>query len=91
MMLSTNALNFGTVTVNTTSAPLTLVIVNSGNAALTITNVSVGGVNPGISRSRRTTVWVASYSPIKLSDYGSLPDDDNFASLRAADDIRQCD
>ena len=47
MLLSTNALNFGTNTVNGTTPPQTIYIENIGNAVLTITNLVLGGVNPG--------------------------------------------
>jgi large repetitive protein len=40
--LSTTALDFGSVSINTTSAPLTVTVGNSGNATLVITGISIG-------------------------------------------------
>jgi len=47
MLLSTNALDFGTNTVNGTTPAQTVFIENIGNAVLNITNIVLGGVNPG--------------------------------------------
>ena len=41
-----NPLNFPTITQGTTSAPMTIVVTNSGNAALHISSATVGGSNP---------------------------------------------
>jgi sugar lactone lactonase YvrE len=46
--LSPSAGAFGSVTVGSTSAPLTFTLTNGGNAALSITSVSVGGTNAAL-------------------------------------------
>jgi hypothetical protein len=43
--LSTNALNFGSRRVATTSAPMTVTLTNTGNATLNIATVVIGGTN----------------------------------------------
>ncbi len=45
--LSPNSLAFGSQSVNTTSAPQTVNLTNSGNTTLNITSISIGGTNGG--------------------------------------------
>jgi hypothetical protein len=45
--LSPAGLNFGSVTVGQTSAPLTATLTNAGTTSLTITNIIINGSNPG--------------------------------------------
>lgn len=47
MTLSTTSLDFGTNVVGVTSAAQSITITNSGDAALLISNVTIGGLNPG--------------------------------------------
>ena len=47
MALSTSSLDFGTNMVGVASAAQNITITNSGNAALAINSVTVGGLNPG--------------------------------------------
>jgi sugar lactone lactonase YvrE len=42
----TTPVAFGNQTINTTSAAQTLILSNTGNAALTITGITIGGANP---------------------------------------------
>jgi len=44
--ISPNPLNFPTIMQGTTSSPMTIVVTNSGNAALHISSATVGGSNP---------------------------------------------
>jgi hypothetical protein len=45
--LSPTSLSFGNQNVNTTSAAQSVTLINSGNAALTISSISLAGTNPG--------------------------------------------
>ena len=45
--LSPNSLAFGSVNVSSSSAASTITLTNSGNAALSITGISIGGANAG--------------------------------------------
>jgi hypothetical protein len=45
--LSTTAMNFGTVTVGTTSAAKSVTVTNTGTVALTFTGFTLTGLNPG--------------------------------------------
>lgn len=45
--LSPTFLNFGPQAITTTSAPRTVTLTNTGNAALGVDNISIGGTNPG--------------------------------------------
>ena len=47
LALSTTSLDFGTNMVGTISAPQSVLISNTGNAALVINSVMLGGLNPG--------------------------------------------
>ncbi|MCG3149754.1 MAG: hypothetical protein PCFJNLEI_03219 [Verrucomicrobiae bacterium] len=46
MQLSTTALDFGTNAVNVTSPSQTVVVQNTGNSVLSISSITIGGVNP---------------------------------------------
>ncbi len=46
--LSPPSAGFGSVTVGSTSAPVTFTLTNGGNAALSITSISVGGANAAL-------------------------------------------
>ncbi|HUI40640.1 MAG TPA: choice-of-anchor D domain-containing protein [Terriglobia bacterium] len=45
--LSTSSLAFGSVFVGTTSAAQSVIVTNTGNAALLVSSVTLGGTNPG--------------------------------------------
>ena len=65
MTLSTNSLDFGSNTVNTASQPQSLFVLNSGNAALSISGVTLSGVNPGDFRIALNGCLGADLSPGK--------------------------
>jgi hypothetical protein len=46
-VLSTGGLDFGSLPVGTTSAPVSVTLFNTGNAALTMRSISFAGTNPG--------------------------------------------
>src|SRR5579864_5925036 len=45
--LSTNALDFGSIPVGTSSTPMTVTVSNNGLGPLVVSGVAVGGTNPG--------------------------------------------
>jgi len=45
--LSTTSLNFGSQSLGTTSAPQSVTLSNPGNATLNISNIAIGGADPG--------------------------------------------
>jgi hypothetical protein len=47
VLLSSSALNFGSVSMNTTSKPRSATLTNQGTAALSVGSISINGANPG--------------------------------------------